>query len=210
MLGRTGCSDTRLKEETSELETLTTAAFNILIDAHMHAKASTAKPATSCGPTANKQKNTGRGEQNNSGGERNQVSDTEKKCRQIMKGKCFRCASSDHFTNNCSLAIDNKCNKCSVQGHIAAACKSGGNSGSPAKANATGLGEAKDSLLQLKNQLAENENKYAEARAMGAEYYYPPQSIPFSGRSQYSSNNAESCAVTRNTDCNRSTPSMRL
>ena len=74
----TGCKDTRLKEKMSELETPTMAAFNILIDAHMHAKATSAKPASSCGAQANQQKNTGRGGQNSSGG-RNNVSDLEKK-----------------------------------------------------------------------------------------------------------------------------------
>ena len=60
----TGCKDTRLKEKMSELETPTMAAFNILIDAHMHAKAMSAKPASSCGAQANKPKNTGREGQN--------------------------------------------------------------------------------------------------------------------------------------------------
>ena len=55
----TGCRDTSLKEKMSELETPTMAAFNILIDARMHAKATTAKHATSCGTIANKQKNAG-------------------------------------------------------------------------------------------------------------------------------------------------------
>ena len=95
----TGCKDTRLREKMSELETPTMAAFNILIDAHMHAKATSAKPASSCGAQANKQKNTGQGGQN-SGGGRNVVSDAEKKRRQIMKGKCFRCGSADHFAND--------------------------------------------------------------------------------------------------------------
>ena len=49
----TGCKDARLKEKMSELETPTMAAFNILIDAHMHAKATSAKPASSCGAQAN-------------------------------------------------------------------------------------------------------------------------------------------------------------
>ena len=88
----TGFKDTRLKEKMSELETPTMASFHILIDAHMHAKATSAKPASSRGAQANKQKNSGWGGQN-SGGGRN-VSDAEKKRRQIMKGKCFRCGSS--------------------------------------------------------------------------------------------------------------------
>ena len=54
----TGCKDTSLKEKMSELETPTMAAFNILTDAHMHAKATSAKPASSCGAQANRQNNT--------------------------------------------------------------------------------------------------------------------------------------------------------
>ena len=89
-------------------------AFNILIDTHMHAKATSAKPASSCGAQANKQINSGRRGQN-SGGGRN-VSDAEKKRRQIMKGKCFWCGSADHFANSCSLSKDIKCKKCNDRG----------------------------------------------------------------------------------------------
>ena len=195
----------------SKLETPTMGAFNILIDAHMHAKATSAKPASSCGAQANKQKNPGRGGQN-SGGGRN-VSVAEKKRGQVMKGKCFRCSSADHFANSCSLAKDIKCKKCNVQGHIAAACVSGGSSSAPAKANAAGEEENKDCLLQLEYRSADNENKYAKARVLGGggRYYYPPQPIPFNGRNQYGNNNsAESCAVTRNTDCDRPTLNMLL
>ena len=97
-----------------------------------------------------------------------------------------------------------------MQGHIAAACVSEGGSGSPAKANTTGEGVTKDSLLQLEYRLAENEQKYAEARAMGGGYYYPPQPMPSSGRRQNINNNAECCAVTRNTDYNRPTSNLLL
>ena len=116
----------------SELETPSIAAFNILIDAHMHAKATSAKPTSSCGSQANKQKSAGQGGQN-SGRGRNTVSDKEKKRRQIMQGKCFRCGSADHFANSCSLAKDIKCKTCNTQGHIATACSGGGNNSLPPK-----------------------------------------------------------------------------
>ena len=135
------------------------------------------------------------------------MSEAEKKRHANNERKMFP-VRSDHFANNCSHAKDIKCKKCSVQGHIAAACVSGGSSGLPDKANATGEGETKDSLLQLEYRPGETIQKYAEARAMGGGYYYPPQPIPFSGRSQNINNNAESCAVTRNTDCYRPTPNM--
>ena len=175
----TGCKDTRLKEKMSKLETPTMAAFNILIDAHMHAKATSAKPASSCGAQANKQKNAGRWGQN-SGEGRNTVSDAEKKRKQIMKGKCFRCSGVDHFANSCSLAKDIKCKRCNSQGPIAPAFSGGGNNSAPAKANAAGEGENKDSLLQLEYRPADKENKYAKSRALGGGggYYYPPSLFP--------------------------------
>ena len=42
-----------------------------------------------------------------------------------MKGKCFRCGSSEHMANNCKVAKDVKCRICNTQGHIQSACSQG-------------------------------------------------------------------------------------
>ena len=43
-----------------------------------------------------------------------------------MKGKCYRCGSTDHMANNCSVAKDVKCKKCNAVGHTQAACVASG------------------------------------------------------------------------------------
>ena len=50
------------------------------------------------------------------------ISESGKKRRTIMKGKCYRCGSGEHMANNCSVAKDVKCRSCNATGHIAAAC----------------------------------------------------------------------------------------
>ena len=81
----TGCKDARLREKMSELDepTMTIAAFNTIIDAHMHSKA-TANAASSA--RANSQPNRGRGNnrRNSQSGlaaqqNRQPLSDAEKK-----------------------------------------------------------------------------------------------------------------------------------
>ena len=67
--------------------------------------------------------------------------------------------------------------------------------------------------LALEYRPADSDNKFVEARAVGGGggYYYPPQPIPFCGSNRYNGNsNAESFAITRNTDCNRPKPNMLL
>ena len=171
----TGCKDARLREKMSELEEPTIAAFNTLIDAHIHSKA-TANAESSA--RTNSQPNRGRGGngRNNQPGQsgpqnRQPLSGAEKKRRQIMKGKCFRCANGDHFANNCSLAKDIKCKKCNNTGHIAAGCTQPG-----AKANTTGDQERKQErenpVLQLEYRPAA-QDKYAESRAVGNAHYSP-------------------------------------
>ena len=42
-----------------------------------------------------------------------------------MKGKCFRCGSSEHMANACKVAKDVKCCSCNAPGHIQSACLPG-------------------------------------------------------------------------------------
>ena len=39
-----------------------------------------------------------------------------------MKDKCYTCGSSEYMANNCSVAKDIKCKKCSMIGHTQTAC----------------------------------------------------------------------------------------
>ena len=112
-----GVCDVRLKEKLNELDPPTLPAFGVLIDAHLHCKA-TAGQAASANRTEGKNQ-----QQKKTNAPK--VSDAEKKRRQIMKGKCFLCGSSEHMANNCKGAKDVKCRTCNAQGHIQSACGQG-------------------------------------------------------------------------------------
>ena len=214
----TGCKDARLREKMSELEELTIAAFNTSIDAHMHSKA-TSIAASSAG--ANSQSNqsrggNGQGKQGGQSGQsgqqnRQSISDAERKRRQIMKGKCFRCASANHFANYCSFEKDIKCKKWNNLGHIAAAYVSPG-----AKANVTSNQDRDQDrestgVLQLEYPSAsQTQEKYTKSRAAGNTYYTPVHTVPFPAEKVQPGYYADSCVVIKNTDCNWPTPNMLL
>ena len=88
----------RLKEKLSELDPPTLRAFGVLIDAHLHSKATVGQAAaanrTEGKNQLQKKKNAPK------------ITDAEKKRRQVMKGKCFPCGSSEHMANNCKVAKD--------------------------------------------------------------------------------------------------------
>lgn len=119
----TGLKDIRLKEKLGGLENPNLNSFSLLIDSHMHAKATAGDTAVG-NRAAVQNQNKGRNKPNSSGNKG--PSEAEKKRRQVMKGKCFRCGSSDHFANVCQLPKDIKCRKCGTQGHVLAACVSAG------------------------------------------------------------------------------------
>ena len=102
-------------------------AFSVLIDAHMHMKATAGGTATAAAASAAAtNKGQGKKKNNNNNSSRPPLSDTEKKRRSVMKGKCYRCGSPDHMANSCNVAKDVKCKKCNVTGHTAGACVSPG------------------------------------------------------------------------------------
>ena len=118
----TGIRDTRLKEKLSELEEPTLPAFSSLIDAHLHAKATAGGTASinkvySPNNGTKKMQKGGQGQR-----QAGPISESEKKRRAIMKGKCYRCGNGEHIANSCSVAKDVKCRSCNAMGHIAAAC----------------------------------------------------------------------------------------
>ena len=66
------------------------------------------------------------------GGVRNQcssssLSEEEKCCRKIFKGKCFRCGSTDHMQPACKLPSSITCNVCNKPGHISPVCSQSAN-----------------------------------------------------------------------------------
>ena len=119
-----GLKDYRLREKLSELENPTMPAFFVLIDGHMHAKA-TAGGTAAAAAASPASTNEGQGKKNSSinNNSRAPLSDTEKKRRTIMKGgKCYRCGSPEHMANACNVAKNIKCTKCNTTRHTAAAC----------------------------------------------------------------------------------------
>ena len=129
----TGIKDNRL----CELETPTLPAFAVLIDAYMHSKATAGSSAAAAAAVGRQQNQQGGNKKNNNtnSGNRPGLSDTEKKRRSVMKGKCYRCGSPDHIANNCSVAKDVKGKKCNAVGHTQAACVASGQAKATDKRN---------------------------------------------------------------------------
>ena len=100
-----GVRDSRLKEKLSELDPPTLPAFGVLIDAHLHSK------ATAGQASANRTEGRNQQQKNKTP---TKITDAEKKRRQVMKGKCFRCGSSEHMANACKVAKDVKCRLCNA------------------------------------------------------------------------------------------------
>ena len=105
-----GVRDARLKEKLSELGPPTLPAFGVLIDAHLHSNATAGQAAS---------------ENCTEGKSQQQKKNYNPKVRlQVMKGKSFRCGSSEHMAD-CKVTKDVKCRLCNAPGHIQSACLQG-------------------------------------------------------------------------------------
>ena len=102
----------------SKLDPPTLPAFGVLIDAHLHSKAT-------AGQAASANRTEGKNQQQQKNKTNPKITDTENKRRQVMKGICFRCGSSEHMANNCKVAKDVKCCSCNTPGHIQRECLQG-------------------------------------------------------------------------------------
>ena len=123
----TGLKDNRLSEKLSELETPTLQSFVVVIAAYLHSKATAGSSAAAASAAVGRQQNRGgNNKKNNNKNNRPGLRDSEKKRSSVMKGKCYRCGSPDHMAENCSVAKDVKCKKCSGVGHTQAACIASG------------------------------------------------------------------------------------
>ena len=93
-----GVPDARLKEKLSKLDPPTLPAFGVLIDAHLHSKATAGQAAS--------------------------ANSTEGKNQQQQKNKTNP-KITDAAANNCKVAKDVKCRSCNAPGHIQSACLPG-------------------------------------------------------------------------------------
>lgn len=121
----TGLTDKRLIEKLGEVENPNIEEFSRIINAHMHAKASTPSQAlkTSQQSGGNSSK---RGQNRQGGGNRPnsrpQLSEQELARRKGLYNKCLRCGEEGHFIKTCTVRNTVVCGKCKVPGHIARAC----------------------------------------------------------------------------------------
>jgi len=122
-----GLNDMKLVEKLTEIEQPTLQRFITLVDAHMHAQASsTAVGAAAQTGRGNRNRGNSTQQQPQQGGSRQRgqqpVNEDEKKRRQALQGKCYRCGSADHQGRDCKHQRDVTCNKCRKPGHVSPAC----------------------------------------------------------------------------------------
>jgi len=119
----TGLQDKRLVEKLGEVEDPSIDKFSRIINAHMHAKASTPSQTlkTSTGQPNKKNSPSKPGSQAGAGS-RPQLSEKEIARRKALYNKCVRCAEPGHFVKDCTVRSNVTCGRCKVKGHIAKAC----------------------------------------------------------------------------------------
>jgi len=118
----TGLQDKRLVEKLGEVEEPNIEEFTRIVNAHMHAKASTPSQSNkTAAKPANKKGGGKQQQQHSQGSGRPQLSEKEQSRRKFLY-KCLRCGEQGHFIKDCSVPSTVNCNRCKGRGHIARAC----------------------------------------------------------------------------------------
>jgi len=119
----TGLQDKRLVEKLGEVEEPNIEEFTRIVNAHMHAKASTPSQSNkTAAKPANKKGGGKQQQQHSQGSGRPQLSEKEQSRRKFLYNKCLRCGEQGHFIKDCSVPSTVNCNRCKGRGHIARAC----------------------------------------------------------------------------------------
>ena len=119
----TGLQDKRLVEKLGEVEEPNIEEFTRIVNAHMHAKASTPSQSNkTAAKPANKKGGGKQQQQQTQGSGRPQLSEKEQSRRKFLYNKCLRCGEQGHFIKDCSVPSTVNCNRCKGRGHIAWAC----------------------------------------------------------------------------------------
>jgi hypothetical protein len=155
----TGLQDKRLVEKLGEVEEPSIEVFTRIVNAHLHAKASSPSQAnkTSAKPA---KKGGGKQPPQQQSGSRPPLSDREQSRRKFLYNKCLRCGEQGHFIKECSVPGTVTCNKCKYRGHIARACNA------PPQARAAESGQPEQ--LQITYSPEEEEWKAAANMAHSA------------------------------------------
>ena len=116
-----GVKDEVLRRELCKVQQPNLAEFDAILEAHALMEASeklrnkTAQANRASGPAK-------KSSSSSSGSPKIKITAEEKKRRQAVWEKCYRCASSNHMIPGCKVPATVTCKLCNFQGHISPAC----------------------------------------------------------------------------------------
>ena len=126
MMLQIGLSDPSLQRELGAVRNPTLAAFNEKIEGYEQARRTTASSAFGIAASLNTPSSSSR---RNSGQNSRPANRSNPPCgrgerdrRLALRGKCFRCAKSDHLIPQCTYPEGVKRNLCGAVGHVTPAC----------------------------------------------------------------------------------------